>query len=202
MVRFDAGARAKRRDGFFRSWNHAMYKRILIVLDPPEVSRAAMQEGMRLAAVHGSEVIFFTMLPNYPLVGDFPMYDSVSMREFDMASKAQADRLLAAARVAADKSGVTARYSTGRGDPVKAAVDAIKRLRADLAVVPSEGRNALLRLLTGSIIPGLITLSPVPVLVVKDRARRATSVRAAAAKPARKTKRSTRPPVSARARGR
>jgi len=32
------------------------------------------------------------------------------------------------------------------------------------------GRNAVLRLLTGSVIPGLITVSTIPVLIVRERA--------------------------------
>lgn len=161
-----------------------MYQRILIVVDQREFARAALQEGLRLAAHYGSEVTFFTMLPAYPMpIGDVPLYDGVSTREFEQAARAGAERVLAAAHVAADKAGVVARGSVGKGDdPVKAAVDVIKRRKIDLAVVASEGRNALMRLLTGSIIPGLITQSPVPVLIVKSAARQSVRARAAAAK--------------------
>jgi len=48
-------------------------------------------------------------------------------------------------------------------------------------VAASDGRNALLRLLTGNIIPGLITASPVPVLVVKEARRKKASARSAVA---------------------
>jgi nucleotide-binding universal stress UspA family protein len=161
-----------------------MYERILIVVDQREFARAALQEGLRLAALHGSEVTFFTMQPSYPLpIGDVPLYDGVSTREFEQAAKAGAERVLAAAHVAADKAGVVARGSVGKGDdPVQAAVDIIKRRKIGLAVVASEGRNALMRLLTGSIIPGLITQSPVPVLIVKSPARQSVRAHAAAVK--------------------
>jgi len=159
-----------------------MYERILIVVEQREFARAALHEGLRLATLHGSEVTLFTMLPSYPMpIGDVPLYDGVSTREFEQAAKAGAERVLAAAHVAADKAGVVARGSIGKGDdPVKAAVDAVKRRRISLVVVASEGRNALMRLLTGSIIPGLITQSPVPVLVVKNPARQSVRAHAAA----------------------
>lgn len=174
-----------------------MYARILIVVEQREFSRAALHEGLRLAAAHGSEVVLFTMLPSYPMpIGDVPLYDGVSTREFEQAAKAGAERVLAAAHVAADKAGVVARGSIGRGDDaVKAAVDLIKRRKVDLAIVASEGRNALMRLLTGSIIPGLITQSPVPVLVVKSPSRQSVRAHVAAVKAPR---RSTKRPVAGR----
>ena len=61
---------------------------------------------------------------------------------------------------------------TGSGeDDARVIVEAARKRRCDLIVVASEGRNALLRLLTGSVIPGVITASPVPVMVCKAPAR-------------------------------
>ena len=44
-------------------------------------------------------------------------------------------------------------------------------LQCDLIVVASTGSNAVMRLLTGSVIPGLITHSRVPVLVCRQCSR-------------------------------
>lgn len=150
-----------------------MYRRILIVVDQRQVSRAAWQEGLRLAAAHESEVTFFTALPRFPLPSaEAPYYDAGSQRDFDQAAKCNADRLLAAARVAADKALVVSRGVAWTGeDDVAGIVDAARRRRCELIVVASEGRNAVMRLLTGSVIPGLITASPIPVLVCKAAAR-------------------------------
>jgi len=144
-----------------------MYKRVLIVVDPQPVSRAAIEEGLRLAAALGCEVTFFTMQPSYPMpIADAPFVNATAETEFNSAAKASADKLLAAARVSADKAGVMSHSMIGRGDdPAAAIIEGARHRRCDVIVVATEGRNALMRLLTGSVVPGLITASPFPVLV-------------------------------------
>ena len=46
-----------------------------------------------------------------------------------------------------------------------AASQAAVRHHCDLIVVATEGRNAVMRILSGSVLPGLITAATVPVLV-------------------------------------
>lgn len=146
-----------------------MYKRILIVVDQREESRAALNEGLRLASARDGEVTFLTALPRFPLpLADAPYHDAGTQRDFDLAAKANADKLLAAARAAADKAQVMSQGIAWSGeDEVAGIVEAAQRHRCELIVVASEGRNAVMRLLTGSVIPGLITASPIPVLVCK-----------------------------------
>jgi len=150
-----------------------MYKRILIVVDHRTVSSAAVREGTALAKAHKSEILFFSVLPRYAVpVADTPPFPMVAPHEFQRAAKASAQKWLAAAKAIADKAGLMSRTATGSGeDDSHCIVDAARRRRCDVIVVATEGRNALLRLLTGSVIPGLITASPVPVLVCKDRPR-------------------------------
>lgn len=40
-----------------------MCKRILIVVDPRPVARAAVAEGVLAAQAHGAELVFFTVMP-------------------------------------------------------------------------------------------------------------------------------------------
>jgi nucleotide-binding universal stress UspA family protein len=169
-----------------------MYKRVLILVDSRPVSRSAVQEGTALAKVHGAEVLFFSVLPNYVFpVADMPMFTDFSITQFEREAKAAASRLLTGATVVAEKAGVVSRTASAGGeDAAKVVAEAARRRKCDVIVVASEGRNALLRLLTGSVIPGLITESPVPVLVCKQRASNRAEARATApapkARPARK----------------
>lgn len=158
-----------------------MYKRILIVVDQRPVSRAAVKEGVSVAAAHGSEVVFFHLLPPFPVVaGDMPVFIDVSPHEYTKANTALADKVLTAATIAADKAGVASIKATGSGDlEARCIAEAARKRRCDLIVVATAGRNALLRLLTGSVIPGLITASTVPVLVVKDGSRTTAVTKAA-----------------------
>lgn len=158
-----------------------MFKRILIVVDQRQVSRVAIKQGVAIAAAHGAEALFFHVLPRYTVpVADMPPFVMISPEEFRRDAHAKATKLLTAAALVADKAGVTNKTATGGGeDDAHCIADAARQRRCDLIVAASEGRNALLRLLTGSVIPGLITVSPVPVLVVKESARTGSEARAA-----------------------
>ncbi len=157
-----------------------MYKRILIVVDPRPVSRAAVTEGVLTAQVHGAEAVFFTVMPRYSVpVTDAPPFVLESPQEFQQAAKSNADRLLAAASISADRAGLKSRSVIGSGeDDAHCIVEAARKQRCDLIVVATEGRNALMRLMLGSVIPGLITSSPVPVLVCKLRPRSTVGAKA------------------------
>ena len=76
-------------------------------------------------------------------------------------------------QIARDLGSVSAHFSTavyhGKADKVLAALSVA--LKFDLILLVSHGRPLLNRLVTGSLPGSLVHLSPVPVLVVKARAR-------------------------------
>ncbi|MCY7314814.1 MAG: universal stress protein [Rubrivivax sp.] len=158
-----------------------MYKRILIVVDQRAVTRAAVKEGVAMATAHGAEVLFFHVLPRYSVpLADSPPFVVISPQDFQQSAMAAADKQLSAAEKVAERAGVVSQRATGSGDDdAHCIADAARKRRCDLIVAASEGRNALLRLLTGSVIPGLITSSPVPVLVVKESGRSTAAAEAA-----------------------
>jgi nucleotide-binding universal stress UspA family protein len=147
-----------------------MFKRILIVVGAEPTSRTAVSEGVALARVHEAEALFFSVLPRYVVpVADMPMIGMPSPDEFQRDVTRNAERLLAAAAVLADKAGVRSKSAVGSGlDDAECIVEAARKRRCDVIVVASAGRNAVMRLLSGSVIPGLITLSTLPVLVVRQ----------------------------------
>ena len=71
----------------------------------------------------------------------------------------------------AEVAGVMSNRSMSSGtDDALSIADAAVRHRCDLIVVATEGRNAVMRILTGSVLPGLITAATaatVPVLVCR-----------------------------------
>ncbi len=158
-----------------------MYDRILIVVDDRAVSRTAVKEGISLARVTGAELLFFTVLPRYVIpVADVPPIALDSPVEFEREARARAERLLAGAQALATRVHVRNSALVGSGDDdAECIAEMASREQCDAIVVASEGRNAVMRLLTGSVVPGLITASPVPVLVCKPRQKlpaRATAV--------------------------
>lgn len=149
-----------------------MHQRILVVIGNEEDSRAAVSESLALARVHGAELLLFPVLPRYVLpVADMPMVGSLSPDDFQREVTGNAERQLGAAKALADAAGVPSRQALGAGlDDAQCIVEAAQTHRCQAIVVASAGGNAVMRLVGGSVIPGLITLSTLPVLVVRQSA--------------------------------
>ena len=156
-----------------------MYERLLIVVDPNPASRLAINEGISLARAFGGELLFYSVLPRYvePVV-DLPLIGSMSASEFEREAAKDAERCLAAAMAVADGAGVPSFHAFGVGAlPAQCICDAAQEHRCEMIVVGSPGRNAVMRLLSGSVIPALITLASVPVLVVRQECDHAVQAR-------------------------
>jgi len=144
-----------------------MYHRILVVVADHPSSQVAISHGLCLAKGLGAEVVFTHALHHYPLaVADMPPVVTIAPDEMARQSADLGARLLAEAQARAAAKGVTAHAMLL--DTVND-VDAINTLAheqsCDFIVIGTEGGNALVRLLTGSAVPGLITRAPVPVMV-------------------------------------
>lgn len=146
-----------------------MYQRILIVVDGRQAAKAAIREGTALAASQAAEALFFAVLPRMTTTfADADVFATVSADEFMQSARENAERLLQEASRFADEAGVRSRTLLGNGDDdAKCVIEAAQKSGCDIIVIASQGRNAVMRLLTGSAIPGLITASPMPVLVCK-----------------------------------
>jgi nucleotide-binding universal stress UspA family protein len=148
-----------------------MYTRILIVLDRHPQARAALRAGLQLAHAHEAEATLLALQARLPVATPDsipPM--PVPNDEFERAAKADANRALAAAHRAAARAGVAARCDELDPAPTPQAIAAHAcELGCRLIVVASEGRNAVTRLLAGSLAPRLITAAAaMPVLVCRD----------------------------------
>jgi nucleotide-binding universal stress UspA family protein len=156
-----------------------MYERILIVLEDHLAARVAVKEGTALARLHGSQVVFFCMIPQ-PVVAlpDAPPLMAVSPKDYQIEARARSERLLAAAARVARRRGVASTGVLGHDfNESDCVLDAAAQHRCGLIVVASEGQNALVRLVSGNVIPRLITASAVPVLVCQGNPRRAAARR-------------------------
>ena len=165
-----------------------MYRRIMIVVDGRPASRYAVQEGIGLASAHGADIEFFTLMPRLVAsVADPPSLAAASSPELEQRMRRVADEWLGQMVAQADREGVMARASQGREeDGAAGVVEAAGRRRCELIVVASEGHNAIMRLFLESLIPTLITASPVPVLICKPPSpQRAGGSRSAGAASAR-----------------
>jgi nucleotide-binding universal stress UspA family protein len=79
--------------------------------------------------------------------------------------------MMAAARAAAEAAGVRSHPEIVQGpEDEQTVLELARRLGCSLIVVASSGHNAIVRLLSGSVIPGLITQSTIPLLIVRGAA--------------------------------
>jgi len=150
-----------------------MYDRILIVVDDASTSAHALDEGLALAQTHGSAVVLLGVVPaSGPPVSDLPVMGVVGYADLEPHARQDTERRLQDAAALAERAGVRFRTLVGDGpDPAHSIAQTADDLQCDLIVVGSEGRNAIMRLLTGSVIPGLITRARMPVLVCRDCSR-------------------------------
>lgn len=144
-----------------------MYHRILIVVADHPSTRIAIAHGLGLAHALGAEVLFVHALHHYPLAAaDVAPVVTVAPDEFARQAAELGARLLAQARAQAVAAGVQAGALVLDAVHGVAGIAALARENScDLIVVGAEGGNALVRLLTGSAVSGLITRASVPVLV-------------------------------------
>ncbi len=152
-----------------------MVRKILVVVDDRPVTQSAIDHAIEMAQTHRADIFFFGVLPHYdyPAVDMLPVAD-ISVEGLQAKAAAEASRLLAAASAWAERCGVHSHRATAMaGDAAHAVADAAIKRHCDLIVVGNEDHNAVVRLLNGSIVPGLISKATVPVLVCRDRPLRA-----------------------------
>lgn len=149
-----------------------MFKKIMVLVDEHPPAQAAIHTGIEIARVHAAQVIYLYVPPAYafPMVdmpgGGMAAFAAHTAEQFEQQTQSTASDLLKAAENAAHAAGVGCACAMAPGD---ASADYVAEATAthgcDLIVVAAPGSNAVVRLLTGNIIPGLISRSPVPVMI-------------------------------------
>lgn len=150
-----------------------MFKKILVLVDDQPASLQAIRQGVELARVNNGEILFFHLLPNFDLL-PVAMHDGIAPRpkDYEQATRSEASALLHRASAMAEAAGVYSARSMGSSGAQTQAMcvaEVADKRRCELIVVGSSSRNALVRLIGGSIIPGLISCAWVPVLVCQTR---------------------------------
>jgi nucleotide-binding universal stress UspA family protein len=139
-------------------------KRIVIATDGSPNAWAAVEEGIELASEVGAEVTFVTVRHEVAVLGE-PLYQRRLTEQLGRAREA-----LDRAEAEAERRGVPCDGEILEGDPATCIVDAARYRNADLLVVGSRGHGALTSALIGSVSRKVMSSSPVPVMVVRERA--------------------------------
>lgn len=144
-----------------------MYKHILIAADGSELSTKGVDHGVNLAKALDARVTIVTVTDVWA-AGALASAGAATIAEYEQSQRESVDEILAMAAGMASESGVP--YET-RHIPNRYAADAIvetaQSLGADLIVMASHGRRGLRKMLLGSQTTEVLTMSTIPVLVVR-----------------------------------
>jgi len=140
--------------------------RIVVATDGSRASDAALKFAARLAADGKAELTVVTVVPGY---GRSPDGRAKSNSGRSAKILQEAGRKLAARGVTADLRPVDARQT---GAVPEAIVREAEKLKADLVVIGSEGRDTLSEWVLGGVALRLIYLSRRPVTVVRPPRKR------------------------------
>lgn len=144
-----------------------MFKKILLTTDGSQESLAALERALSLARLTGAPLHVLFVQEPYPYagVGDA---SPAGLQEYQADAQRAAQLAFDHAAHAASAAAVTMSSAVVEGhDPAQAIVDAAAGCEADLIVMRSHGRRGMARLLLGSVASRVLSLSSIPVLVVK-----------------------------------
>ncbi|GAB3190235.1 universal stress protein [Hydrogenophaga aquatica] len=146
-----------------------MFKNILVVVDDKPASLLAISQGVEIARVNDGQILFFHWLPDFngmPIgMNEATISNSL---EYEREVRTEAHTVLQKASSMAKAAGVRSSRVLGTGratNEAQCVADVADRRHCELIVVATERRNALIRLIGGSIVPGLISKAKMPVMV-------------------------------------
>lgn len=144
--------------------------RLLVNLEEGDVTEVARRVGTGLARHLAAELLFVHVTPSdlAPAV-DAAGFVAIQSEQMSMEIQMQSRRILSSAIAGAEKAGLTAKGlilpgGTNARDIARLCVEQ----SCGLIVVANRGNNAVMRLLTGNLIPGLITATEVPILICRE----------------------------------
>jgi nucleotide-binding universal stress UspA family protein len=158
------GPKGRQTDGKKRPAFWTGFGTILCAVDFSAPSRRALRHAAAVAARgHATLIVLFV---NDPLLVSAA---AVTRPPLDLRARSvkELDRFVRATLGKRSQTHVDCRVATG--EPVERIVATAVRARADLIVIASRGLTGLARLAFGSTTAGLLTRSPIPVLVVPAR---------------------------------
>ncbi|HXS90102.1 MAG TPA: universal stress protein [Steroidobacteraceae bacterium] len=147
-----------------------MYKKILVAVDGSPTSLRGLDEAVKVATGTGGRLLLVHVVNELLMTADAVpsvYYDSIieSLRESGVKVLEQAATIVRRAEVSSEPRLVETLGGRVADEIVKQA----KEWSADLIVMGTHGRRGLKRLAMGSDAELVLRLSPVPVLLIRDR---------------------------------
>lgn len=144
-----------------------MYQHVLLPTDGSDIASKAVAAAVDLAKRYGARLSVISVIDPLPFI-TFPEGGGEALAYYLEASEEAAKQGLALAGKIASEAGVTFETHVLREHgPAQSIIEYANKQGCDLIVVGSHGRRGLDAVLLGSVAHKVLTLSKVPVLVVK-----------------------------------
>lgn len=136
---------------------------LVVGTDGSKGSEAAIHDAIDLARRLDATLLFVAVAHSAPDYLGNPHYDE-RVRE----NHARAREALDQARASAEAAGIEADYDVLEGDPAEEVPKLAEARKADLVVVGTRGRGAVVGALLGSVSSAIVRRSNRPVVVVRE----------------------------------
>ena len=143
-----------------------MYKRILVAVDGSETADAALQEAIKLAKDHDSQI---RLLHVVDLTMAYSAVEAPYIFEYRKAMEEEGKKVLADSAALPRSAGIQCEskcvvtFAEHIYDVIE---EEAKQWPADLVVIGTHGRRGIRRLLLGSVAEGLTRISSKPILLI------------------------------------
>lgn len=140
--------------------------KIAVAVDGSENSLRAVREAVRICTLLKDQPTLVLLNVHLSALIS-PVAKGIDRHQIEQyMDQIAEEELKDAKRILAD-AGVAAKIIKGHGEVVPTILDTVKKEGLDVLVVGGKGRSSLSDLILGSVTTKLISLSPIPVLVVK-----------------------------------
>jgi nucleotide-binding universal stress UspA family protein len=151
----------------------AGYRRILWPTDLSRLARTALPHALQLVAGRKGELVLVHVLPTVAAYLS-PEIAGLPWEQIDRANRAigqrKLDRMTQA--IQAEHPELQVHNVVAKGVVAEEILRVARRLRCDLIVLATHGRNGLKHVLMGSVAENVVRRAPCPVLTVRPRGYR------------------------------
>lgn len=140
--------------------------RIGIAIDGSENSLRALREAIRLGKMM-KEPASLVLINVHLSALISPVARGIDRKQIESYMDQIAEEELADAKAIVAEAGLSATIVKGHGEVAPTILETIKKENIELLALGGKGRSSVTDLLLGSVTTKLISLSPIPVIVVK-----------------------------------
>jgi nucleotide-binding universal stress UspA family protein len=153
-----------------------MFKRILVPVDGSRTSELGLDQALRLAKDQRAALCLLHVVDERAISQNLEGGGGAEIDRLFDSLRASGRQILARAAAKARKKRRVRVKTVLVENIIRSVADVIvgqaKKWRADLIVIGTHGRRGISRLVMGSDAEGVVRATPVPVLLVRSRARR------------------------------